>query len=113
MALFGTFAGYGFCAGLTFTSAAQLIAEVVETAEGHAKDAANGIWNTMWEFGGSTGFFLGGFLAHHYNDQMTLPSRYLVCTVVAAICMIWVGSGKADKATECKYNKGLSYGAAA
>jgi hypothetical protein len=55
--LFASFAGYGFCAGLTFTSAAQLIAEVVDHAEGHAKDAANGMWNTMWEAGGSTGFF--------------------------------------------------------
>jgi len=112
-ALFGTFAIYGFMAGLAFTSAAQLIAEVVENAEGHAKDAANGIWNTMWEFGGSTGFFLGGFLAHHYNDQMTLTTRYLVCTVVTAICMIVVGSSKAEKAAECKSDKAVSYGTTA
>jgi MFS family permease len=90
-ALYGTFAGYGFCAGLTFTSAAQLIADVVDRAEGHAKDAANGIWNTMWEFGGSSGFALGGFLAHHYHDQMNLTTWYLVCSFVVSACMIVVG----------------------
>lgn len=93
-ALFGTFAGYGFCAGLTFTAAAQLIAEVVDQAEGHAKDAANGIWNTMWEFGGSTGFALGGFLAHHYQDQMSLVSYFLMASCTVAICMVAVGSQK-------------------
>jgi len=103
-ALFATFAGYGFCAGLTFTAAAQLIAEVVDNAEGHSKDAANGIWNTMWEVGGSTGFFLGGYLAHHYKDQMSLITRCMMCSVVTSICMIVVAgvrdnklAGKTDK----------------
>merc|ERR1719456_961398 len=102
-ALFGTFAGYGFCAGLAFTSAAQLIADVVDHAEGHAKDAANGIWNTMWEAGGSTGFFLGGFLAHRYHDQMMLTTWYLVAALFVAIAMVIVGmrpkpaTGKAEK----------------
>jgi len=107
--LFATFAGYGFCAGLTFTSAAQLIAEVVDHAEGHAKDAANGIWNTMWEFGGSTGFFLGGFLAHRYHDQMKITTWYLICTVVVAICMVAVGASKGAKAAG-KVEKTLDYG---
>jgi len=120
-ALFGTFAGYGFCAGLTFTSAAQLIADVVDRAEGHAKDAANGIWNTMWELGGSTGFFMGGFLAHRYNDQMTLTSYYVVAAVVTAICMVVVSTtgketrlgkaGKNDKALELP--SALDYGSTA
>merc|ERR1719163_1775433 len=101
-ALFGTFAGYGFCAGLTFTSAAQLIADVVDKAEGHAKDAANGIWNTMWEFGGSLGFFLGGFLAHRYNDQMTLTTRYMFCAIVTAICMVAVAAVSGDSGVSGK-----------
>merc|ERR1740130_974454 len=96
-ALFGTFAAYGFCAGLTFTAAAQLIAEVVDKAEGHAKDAANGIWNTAWEFGGSSGFAMGGFLAHHYHEQMTLTTCYMVVCIVAAGVMIAVGANRADK----------------
>jgi len=111
-ALFGAFACYGFCAGLAFTSAAQLIAEVVDRAEGHAKDAANGIWNTMWEFGGSSGFAMGGFLAHHYHEQMTLTTIFLVCTVMTAISMILVG-GKADKPADKLKGKALDYGTTA
>jgi MFS family permease len=110
--LFSAFAGYGFCAGLTFTAAAQLIAEVVDHAEGHAKDAANGIWNTMWEAGGSTGFFLGGFLAHHYSDQMTLTTWYMLCSVLVAICMIAVGV-KGSTAAYSKIHKTLDYGSTA
>jgi len=115
-ALFGTFAIYGLCAGLTFTSAAQLIAEVVDHAEGSAKDVANGVWNTMWEAGGSVGFFLGGFLAHRYNDQMTLTSRTMFCAIVTAICMVVVrvcgDSGKGGNTAE-KLEKTSSYGSAA
>merc|ERR1719456_387050 len=85
--LFGAFTFYGFCAGIAFTSAAQLIADVVENQQGHAKDAANGMWNTMWEFGGSTGFFMGGYLAHHYKDQMTLTTRFMIASGVVAACM--------------------------
>merc|ERR1719235_1588503 len=98
-AFFGTFAVYGLCAGLTFTAAAQLIAEVVNDAEGGAKDVANGLWNTMWEFGGSAGFFLGGFIAHRYNDQMTLTTRYMICAMVTAVCMMAVGAVSRDNKT--------------
>jgi len=110
-ALFGAFAGYGFCAGLAFTSAAQLIADVVDRAEGHAKDAANGIWNTMWEAGGSAGFAMGGFLAHHYHEQMTLTTVFLVCTVCTALAMLCVGARKepADKLKQ----KAMDYGTTA
>jgi MFS family permease len=109
--LYGTFALYGFCAGLAFTSAAQLIAEVVDHAEGHAKDAANGLWNTMWEFGGSTGFFMGGFLAHHYKDQMRLTTWFMMSAVVTAICMVAVG-GRSNKALG-KLEKSTDYGSTA
>lgn len=114
-ALYGTFAAYGFCAGLAFTSAAQLIAEVVDKAEGHAKDAANGIWNTMWEAGGSTGFALGGFLAHHYADQMKLTNLFFMCAVLTAACMTAVGyaGGKCSKDVAGKMDKSLEYGATA
>jgi len=115
-ALFGTFASYGFAAGLTFTSAAQLIANVVENAEGHAKDAANGMWNTMWEFGGSTGFAAGGFLAHRYHDQMTLTTWYMICSVVTAASMIACGGGRvAHQGVKLndKLDKALDYGGTA
>merc|ERR1740133_909180 len=108
-ALFGTFAAYGFCAGLAFTAAAQLIADVVDKAEGHAKDAANGIWNTAWEFGGSAGFAMGGFLAHHHNEQMALTTFFLVGCVVVASVMIAVGASQADKLPG-KMGKTFDYG---
>jgi MFS family permease len=111
--LFATFAGYGFCAGLTFTAAAQLIAQVVDQCEGHAKDAANGIWNTMWEFGGSTGFALGGFLAHHYHEQMNLTSVFVVCAFVTATCMVIVGGTVKGSNTTGKKEKSLDYGGTA
>jgi len=114
-ALFIAFAGYGFCAGLAFTSAAQLIAGVVDEAEGHAKDAANGIWNTMWEFGGSTGFALGGFIAHHYKDQRILTTRFVIASAVTSAVMLGVGrltafDGRRDGD---KAAKNTNYGSAA
>lgn len=96
--LIGSFATYGLFAGLAFTSAAQLIAEVVDKSEGHAKDAANGMWNTMWELGGSTGFALGGFLAHHYSDQQALTTKYLIASMTVAFAMISVSVMKGTAA---------------
>lgn len=108
---YGTMAAYGFCAGLAFTSAAQLIAEVVDHAEGQSKDVGNGLWNTAWEAGGSTGFFLGGFLADRYNEQMMLTTWHMICTVGVAIAMFAVG-GAVVKSVD-KASKGTDYGAAA
>jgi MFS family permease len=111
--LFGTFSLYGFCAGLAFTSAAQLIAEVVDHAEGHAKDAANGIWNTSWEFGGSAGFFMGGFLAHHYKDQMKLTTWFMMSAVVTSICMVVVSSRSSKVPGKSEKEKAMDYGSTA
>jgi len=111
---FGTFVAYGFFAGLTFTSAAQLIAEVVDHAEGHAKDAANGIWNASWELGGSIGFFLGGFIAHHYNDQMWLTTRYMMCAFAVAFGMVSADRFKVKASTvDDKVEKSMGYGSTA
>ena len=53
---------YGFSLGATHTPATYFIGAYVDTIEDTAsKDAANGIWNTMWEFGGSVGFLFGSF----------------------------------------------------
>jgi len=107
--LFASFATYGFFAGLAFTSAAQLIAAVVDKAEGHAKDAANGMWNTMWELGGSTGFALGGFLAHHYSDQQALTTKFLIASVTVAFAMLSVSFMK-GKAADKGGKLGDAYG---
>jgi len=110
--LIGSFATYGFFAGLTFTAAAQLIAEVVDKAEGHAKDAANGMWNTMWELGGSTGFALGGFLAHHYSDQQALTTKFLIASGIVSLGMITVSVVKGKPADKSSKSGG-AYGSTA
>merc|ERR1719469_598124 len=108
--LVGVFAAYGFAAGLAFTAAAQLIGDVVDQLEGQAKEAANGIWNTAWEAGGSTGFFLGGLLAHHHEQQMSLTGRFALCAVVVAVCMVLVGR---EVPRACPEGKSLDYGSTA
>jgi MFS family permease len=104
---------YGFCAGLTFTAAAQLIADVIDHEEGPFKDAANGIWNCVWEAGGSLGFFLGGYLAHHYDDQLELLTRYVIGAVATAMCMLAVNFWPEAATPSGKGSRKLDYGTAA
>merc|ERR1719221_921978 len=79
---------YGICLGLTHTPSALLLADAIEHEEGKAKDAVNGIWNTMWEAGGSLGFLLGGLLAHNYEHQLELMVAYALCCLGTACCML-------------------------
>jgi len=84
-ALWAFLAFYGVCLGLTHTPAALLLAEAVEHEEREScKDAVNGIWNTMWEAGGSIGFLLGGLLAHEHDEQMDLLFSYTIMCVIAS-----------------------------
>jgi MFS family permease len=92
MMLRAALAFYGLCLGLTHTPAALLLADAVENEQGKAKDAVNGIWNTMWEAGGSLGFLLGGLLAENYNDQVNLMTGYVVCCILAAGMMLAVAN---------------------
>jgi len=79
---------YGVCLGLTHTPSALLLADAIEREEGQAKHAVDGIWNTMWEAGGSLGFLLGGLLAHNYEHQLELLVVYAVCCLGTASCML-------------------------
>merc|ERR1719191_344066 len=89
--LWGTLAVYGCFLGLTHTPAALLLADAIEHEEREAaKDAVNGIWNTMWEAGGSLGFLLGGLLAHSYASQLDLLAAYLVACIASGILMLLV-----------------------
>jgi MFS family permease len=81
---------YGISLGLTHTPAALLLADAIGHQEGRAKDAANGIWNTMWEAGGSLGFLLGGLLAENYHDQINLMTGYIVFCVLSAGAMLFI-----------------------
>jgi MFS family permease len=91
--LWGALAFYGMCLGLTHTPAALLLADAIEHEEGVAKDAVNGVWNTMWEAGGSLGFLLGGLLAHHYADQVRLLMGTSIACVVAALLLCFLAMG--------------------
>lgn len=84
---------YGVCLGLTHTPAALLLADVIDHEKDQcSKDAVNGIWNTMWEFGGSVGFLMGGLLAERYQEQIELMTGYGVICVLAAFAMIAINS---------------------
>jgi len=79
---------YGACLGLTHTPSALMLADAIEHEEGQAKHAVDGIWNTMWEAGGSLGFLLGGLLAHNYEHQLELMVAYAVCCLGTSFCML-------------------------
>jgi len=87
---------YGICLGMTHTPAALLLADVIDHEEGAAKEAVNGVWNTMWEAGGSLGFLLGGLLAEHYHEQMSLLTAYAIACAVAAGCMLAIEAWPTD-----------------
>jgi len=89
---------YGACLGLTHTPAALLLADAIEHEEQESsKDAVNGIWNTMWEAGGSIGFLLGGLLAEEHAEQLELTLVYAFICVVAAGGLMAVAYWPEDK----------------
>jgi len=83
---------YGVSLGMTHTPAALLLASVIDHEEGSAKDAVNGIWNTMWEAGGSLGFLLGGLLAERYHEQMALLTSYTIFCVATSLTMVTISN---------------------
>jgi MFS family permease len=91
---------YGICLGTTHTPAALLLGDAIERESGAGKDAANGVWNTMWEAGGSLGFLLGGVLAHNYAGQLDLLFFYSGLCVVAAAGLAALGGSLYSAAPE-------------
>jgi len=90
-ALWAGVLAYGMCLGVTHTPATLILSDAVEKEEGRAKEVANGIFNTMWEAGGSLGFFLGGFLAHDYGNQLRLFFSYTLLCAVCGAGMLYMG----------------------
>jgi len=90
---------YGLCLGLTHTPATLFLGLAIEKEDGVGKDAVNGIWNTMWEAGGSLGFLLGGLLAEDYGDQIDLVTGCAACCLICAVLMLMVANrGNDDNA---------------
>lgn len=83
---------YGVGLGLTHTPAALLLAAAIEDEEGRSREVVNSIFNTMWEAGGSLGFLLGGHLAEHYQEQMSLMTAYAICCTLTAIAMCCIAN---------------------
>jgi len=118
VALFAGLVGYGVCLGVTHTPAALLLGDAVEHEDGVAKDAVNGIWNTMWEAGGSLGFLLGGLLAEDYRKQLNLFASYVLLCAFCAVSMLMMGGFRDERITgssDLKKKAGdlASYGATA
>lgn len=88
---------YGITLGFTHTPAAFYIGEVVDNfADPAAKDTANGIWNSMWEFGGSIGFLAGGAFAHSYEGELTVAVLFACCCCVASAGLLWMQASWPD-----------------
>jgi len=102
--------GYGVCLGVTHTPAALMLGDAVEHEEGSAKDAVNGIWNTMWEAGGSLGFFLGGFLAEDYGRQLKLFGFYTCMCAICAVAMLMLGGLRDERFPMLASTDKKSYG---
>lgn len=82
---------YGISLGFTQTPAALLLKEVVDKEEGRAKNVVNGVWNTMWEAGGSLGFLVGGFFAEDYWHQILLFAAFVLCCIFSCFLMHLLG----------------------
>lgn len=91
-----TLMAYGVCLGLTHTPANLLAASVIDNERGAAKDASNGVFQTMWEAGGSLGFLLGGLLAARYHEQMGLLTGCAMGCVAVSILMVTIWTWPED-----------------
>lgn len=86
---------YGFSLGATHTPATYFLGMYVDSLDDtSSKDAANGLWNTMWEFGGSLGFLLGSFPdSSKWWEEATYLAGLGCLVVLASILFLSVSSG--------------------
>eukprot|EP00928_Gymnodinium_smaydae_P078590 TRINITY_DN62712_c0_g1_i1.p1 TRINITY_DN62712_c0_g1~~TRINITY_DN62712_c0_g1_i1.p1 ORF type:complete len:473 (+),score=106.38 TRINITY_DN62712_c0_g1_i1:52-1470(+) len=76
---------FGVSSAGCFTPSAYLIGSVVDSFEDAAmKDAANGVWNTLWEVGGSLGLALAGIPSTRNWRQEEYLMFVLGCVVILA-----------------------------
>jgi len=85
---------FGIASAGCFTPGTYLIGEYVDFLQDSAsKDAANAVWNTLWEVGGSAGLALGGIPSTRswFQEQILLVCMGLAI-IAAAIVFIPVSS---------------------
>merc|ERR1719426_522075 len=78
---------YGVLLGLTHTAPALYLGEVLDSLDEDAKckQAANGIWNTAWELGGSIGFIAAVAPdTDSWRQQHSVLTYLGSCVIVAA-----------------------------
>jgi MFS family permease len=78
---------YGIFLGLTITPSSFLLGEFVDSLkDAQSKDVANGIWNTLWEMGGSVGFFISGIpRSNDWKAEELVISSSSVSLLVACV----------------------------
>merc|ERR1719386_510762 len=75
---------YGVLLGLTHTAPALYLGEVLDSLEedSQCKQAANGIWNTGWEAGGSLGFIAAGVAStDSWREEQEVLTNLGMCVV--------------------------------
>lgn len=83
---------YGVFLGLTITPSSFLLGEFVDSLkDSQSKDVANGLWNTIWELGGSVGFFISGIpKSNDWHTEEIVISTSSLSLVVAAIGFFFI-----------------------
>jgi MFS family permease len=83
---------YGIFLGLTITPSSFLLGEFVDSLkDSQSKDVANGLWNTIWELGGSLGFFVSGIpRSNDWRSEEMIISSSSVTLLVAAVGFYFV-----------------------
>jgi MFS family permease len=83
---------YGVFLGLTITPSSFLLGEFVDSLkDSQSKDVANGLWNTIWELGGSVGFFISGIpKSNDWHTEEVVISTSSLSLVVAAIGFFFI-----------------------
>ena len=82
---------YGIFLGLTITPSSFLLGEFVDSLkDSQSKDVANGLWNTVWEFGGSLGFFVSGIpRSNDWKNEGLVISLSSLTLIFAAVGFFW------------------------
>lgn len=83
---------YGLFLGLTITPSSFMLGEFIDGLEdSQSKDVANGLWNTIWELGGSLGFFLSGVpRTNDWHSEELVISGSALTLVVAAVGFFFI-----------------------
>lgn len=83
---------YGVFLGLTITPSSFLLGEFVDSLkDSQSKDVANGLWNTIWELGGSLGFFVSGIpRSNDWRSEEAVISFSSLTLVLAALGLYFI-----------------------